>query len=415
MLLEQFQRMTPSSAALRDRFTRSLPGGETRSVAYFAPYPVVIASGTRATVTDVDGNEYLDLLNNYTSLVHGHAEPQVTEAMLRAVAGGTVHPAPHLSQVMLAEHLAERLPAVEQVRFTNSGSEAAILGARLARHVTDRRKLMLFDGAYHGTGSLFADPHPDVVRVPYNDPAAVSTVLDESFAAVFVEPFLGSGGVIPGTPEFFSAIEKRCRDTGSLFVLDEIQALRSNYEGWHSSAGLAPDLILMGKIIGGGLPIGAIGGGRDLLEPLSRTSSNRLGHSGTFNGNVPAMEAGLMTMKLLDESAISMLNARAQQLAAGIEDAAAHHEIQVCVTRAGSILHVHFRNSAPTDAAQAHEGGERSTSLLHLALLVNGIYTAPRGMLNLSTALSEADLMRATTAYDDAFALVAQQLGEPGA
>jgi glutamate-1-semialdehyde 2,1-aminomutase len=402
-----YERRTPVSKGLRAAFRAVLPGGDTRSVASFAPYPVVVDRGEGARIWDVDGNDYVDLLNNYTSLVHGHAHPRITEAIVAAASQGTVHPAPHRSQLVLAELLVERYPAVGQVRYTNSGSEAAILAARLVQHLTGRRRVVLMDGAYHGTGQLFADPHPDVVRVPLNDLDALAGVLDETVAGVFVEPFLGSAGVIPADGAYLHAVQERSHRVGALFVLDEIQALRSAFHGTHAALGLTPDLLLMGKIIGGSLPIGAVGGRAELLADLATDTGPVLPHSGTFNGNVLSMAAGQVAMTLLDEAAIATLDERAARLAADIETLAHSRELPVSVTRAGSIMHVHFLPEAPADAATARRGDRALNTALHLALLTEGVYTAPRGMLNLSTALTDDDLDQVRSAYDRALAFVA--------
>jgi glutamate-1-semialdehyde 2,1-aminomutase len=403
-----YEQRTPSSKGLRDAFRAVLPGGDTRSVASFAPYPVVVERGAGARIWDVDGNDYLDLLNNYTSLVHGHAHPRITEAIVTAAGQGTVHPAPHRTQLALAELLVERYPAVEQVRFTNSGSEAAILAARLVRHLTGRRRVVLMDGGYHGTGELFADPDPDVVRVPLNDVAALTDALDETVAGVFAEPFLGSAGVIPADGAYLRAVRERSRQVGALFVLDEIQALRSAFHGTHGALGLDPDLLLMGKIIGGGLPVGAVGGQAELLADLASDSGPVLPHSGTFNGNVLSMAAGHVAMSLLDQTAITTLDERASRLAGEIAAVGRSRGLPVSVTRAGSIMHVHFLADAPTDAAAARLGDRALNSALHRALLTEGVYTAPRGMLNLSTALTDDDLDHVRSAYDHALASVAQ-------
>jgi glutamate-1-semialdehyde 2,1-aminomutase len=386
-----------------------LPGGETRSIAHYPPYPVVLRGGEGPLVYDIDGNEYVDVLNNYTALVHGHAHPRLTAAIQESASLGTVFPAPHESQLELASLLAGRLPAAEQVRFTNSGSEAAILGARVARHVTGRRRILLFEGGYHGTGIPFAEAEPDVARVPFNDVRAVRDVLDETFAAVFVEPFLGSGGVIPASEEFLAAVGEAAQACGSLFVVDEIQALRCHLNGTHSSLPHEPDLVLLGKVIGGGLPVGAIAGRADLLACLAADAPSRLTHSGTFNGNVLAMRAGVESMKLLDASAINALNTRGRQIAEAITEAGRRHDLPISVTRSGSILHVHFLTTTPTNYQEANAAPEVPTHLLHLALLLNGVYAAPRGMLNLSTVLTDETVARVETGYDRALAAVAKE------
>jgi len=376
-LIREYEARTPRSRELFERFRAHLPAGETRTITYYRPYPVVIARGEGPILTDVDGNRYVDVLNNYTSLVHGHAFPPIIEAIREAAAEGTAFPAPHPRQLEWAELLTERYPAVERVRFTNSGTEAAILAARIARRATGRERLLLFEGAYHGTGPEFLGERGDVVRVPYGE-----IVLDESIAAVFVEPFLGSGGVIEAGADFLRELQAEARRTGALFVLDEVQSLRNAYHGVHGALGLEPDLVLMGKIIGGGIAVGAVGGRREVMELTAADRHDALLHAGTFNGNPLAAAAGIACLTALDERAIADLNRRATELAT---------RIPIPVRRSGSIMHV----EAPDPAA------------LHLALLLEGVFAAPRGMLNLSTAITGDDCEAVAEAYGRAIARTA--------
>lgn len=394
MLVDEYTARTPASRSYHDQLRRYLPGGNTRSVAHYDPYPILLTEGEGALVRDVDGNEYVDVLNNYTALVHGHRSPALVEAARAALAGGTVFPAPHPSQLELARLLCERYPAVERVRFTNSGSEAALLAVRIARAATGRRRVIMFEGGYHGSVPEFIDDDADTVRLPYNDADAAAAAADSSIAAVFAEPFLGSGGVIPARDGFLLDVQAHARSVGALFVLDEVQGLRNGFHGMHDALGLQPDLVLMGKIIGGGFPVGAVGGRAELLD----LTAAALPHSGTFNGNLVTMAAGLAGLQMLDEAAIAVLNERAASLAEDIEAAAVRTGVPACVTRSGSILHVHLTPEHPLRAA----GETAIARQLHLALLLEGIYTAPRGMLNLSTAVTDADSSRVRTGYEAA-------------
>jgi len=406
-LTNSYRDANPRSAAIYARLRRVLPGGETRAVTYFGPFPLAIVSGRGARVTDADGHVYLDVLNNYTSLVHGHAFAPISDAIASAMSGGTAHAAPSERQYELAELLCDRYPAVESLRFANSGSEAAMLAQRIARRATGRRRILLFTGAYHGTAPDFADDGPDTIRVPYNDSAAVASALDSSVAAVFAEPFLGSGGVILGEPSFLANVQALAQRNGALFALDEVQALRNAFHGMHHALDLDPDLVLMGKIIGGGLPVGAVGGREALLILTAADRPTSLQHSGTFNGNPLTMAAGLASMRGLTEGAIELLNLRAEQLREAIQAAADSAGVAIRVNRAGSILHVHIRSSEGEASADDGSQPERS-ALLHLALLSEGVYAAPRGMLNLSTVMSDADLELIPDAYQRAFAQVAR-------
>jgi glutamate-1-semialdehyde 2,1-aminomutase len=402
-LIREYQARTPGSGDYHQQACSHLPGGETRAVTHYEPYPIVLAEGHGALLGDVDGNEYVDVLNNYTALVHGHAFGPVVEAVQAALPSGTAFPAPHPAQLRLARMLTERYPAVERVRFTNSGTEAALLTLRIVRAATGRRRVVTFTGGYHGTVPELIDGGADTVRVPYNDVGQAAAVIDSTVAAVFAEPFLGSGGVIPATPEFLQQVQDRARAAGALFVLDEVQSLRNALHGTHATHDLTPDLLMMGKIIGGGFPVGAVGGRASLMDLTSAARPDGLACSGTFNGNVITMTAGAAALAALDGPAISALNTRAQALADQIEAAARRAAVPCSVTRAGSILHVHLLGSAPASAAAADAVPSGRTSALHLALLLEGVYTAPRGMLSLSTALDDSLLARVADGYAYAF------------
>jgi glutamate-1-semialdehyde 2,1-aminomutase len=402
-LTNEYGARTPRSADHHRQACLHLPGGETRSVTLYQPHPVVLAEGRGALVRDIDGNEYIDVLNNYTSLIHGHGFGPVTEAVAASLPAGTVFPAPHPAQLRLAGTLTGRYPAVQRVRFTNSGTEATLLALRIARAATGRRRIVTFTGGYHGGVPEIIDGGPDTVRVRYNDADQAEAAVDSSVAAVFAEPFLGSAGVIPAAPGFLGRIAGRARQAGAVFVLDEIQSLRNALNGTHAALGLEPDLLLMGKIIGGGFPVGAVGGRAALMELTSAGRPGGLSCSGTFNGNVITMTAGAAALAALDGPAIAGLTARAADLAGRIEAAAARAAVPARVTRAGSILQVHLTGRAPAAAEEAEAVPAAWSSALHLALLLEGIYAAPRGMLNLSTAIGEDLLARVADGYARAF------------
>ncbi len=412
-LVAEYVHRTARSGELHERLCRVMPAGQTRSLVYFAPYPVALAEGDGPLVRDVDGNEYVDVLNNYTSLVHGHGHRAITGAVRAALETGTAFPAPHASQLELAELLHERFPAAERVRFTNSGTEGTLLALRIARAATRRRTVLAFEGAYHGTVPELADGGGDVVRVPYNDAEASERVLDDAVAAVIVEPFLGSGGVVPAAPGFLERLRARAAAVGALFVLDEVQSLRNSFSGVHGELGLEPDLVVVGKIVGGGFPVGGVVGRAALLARTDPRRPDAIAHSGTFNGNVVTTVAGAAALRLLDGDAIAALHARAAALAAAIEAAAARAGLRAAVSRAGSIMQVHLRGTRPHTAATPGPEERRAIAALHLALLLEGVYAAPRGMLNLSTVMTDDHLARVASGYERAFARVRALLGEP--
>lgn len=412
-IVREYLGRTERSGTLHERFCRVMPAGQTRTITHFDPYPVVIAGGEGPVLRDVDGNEYVDVLNNYTSLVHGHRHREIMGAVGAALESGTAFPAPHPCQLELAELLSARFPAAEQVRFVNSGSEATLLALRIARAATQRPKVVAFEGGYHGTLPELADGGADLVRVPYNDVAALDAALDASVAAVVVEPFLGSGGVVPALPGFLDEVRARTAALGALFVLDEVQSLRNRFDGVHGELGLEPDLVLMGKIIGGGFPVGAVAGRAELLALTDPRHPRALAHSGTFNGNVVTCAAGVASLRLLHEGEIERLNERAAALADSLEAAAARAGVTAVVSRAGSIMQVHPASRYPTAAVAPDARTRDAVAALHLALLLEGVYSAPRGMLNLSTAMSDDHLAAVSSGYERAFARVRDALGDP--
>ena len=404
--IDEYEARTTVSRALFEQFCRHLPGGETRSVTRYDPYPVVLAEGNGALVRDVDGNEYLDVLNNYTSLVHGHCFAPISEAVRSTLSVGTVFPAPTAALLELASTLTGRYRAAERVRFTNSGTEASLLAMRIARAATGRGRVVSFEGGYHGSISEFLEGNGQSTMVPYNDFERATAAIDSSVAAVFVEPFLGSGGVIPAGPGFLRAIEDRAHAVGALFVLDEVQSLRNAPKGTYAELGLSPDLLVMGKVIGGGLPVGALGGAVPLMDLTSLSAGGHISHSGSFNGNVVTMRAGAASLRALDEEAISELNRRAALLSVEIVAAARRVGVPASVTRAGSIMEVHLVDEPPSTHEAARAVPAAWVSQLHLALLLEGVYAAPRGMLNLSTVLDDDQINAIAARYERAFARI---------
>jgi glutamate-1-semialdehyde 2,1-aminomutase len=419
-LTGEYRSRTPQSAARHAEACRVLPGGETRSVTHYPPYPVRITDGKGAELVDADGRSYLDLVNNYTSLVHGNAFPPAAQALARLAGHGLAFASTHARQVALAEHLTHRLASVELVRFTNSGSEAGVLAARLAQHATGRPGLVVFAGGYHGSAPPLLPADPSCVVVPYNDAAALRAAVTDEVAAVFAEPFLGAGGVIPAAGGFLRAVQDIAHDRGALFVMDEVQSLRNHLGGAQGAQQLSPDLTMLGKIIGGGFPIGAVGGRRDLLLMTAARSRDSLAHSGTFNGHIAAATAGLVTLQHLDATALDQLEAHGSVLEGGISAAARAHGVPLTVTRAGSILNVHSGRLTGRGAPRPAAGdGQQVLAILHLALLLDGVYTTPRGMVNASTALSAAAVDAALAAYDTALARIGgclddEPAAEPG-
>ncbi len=397
---------TERSREIFGRLERSIPGGNTRSLAYFPPYPLVISSGSGCRIRDADGNEFIDLLNNYTASVHGHALPAVNEAMKEQAAMGTVFPAPSGLQAELAERIVDRVASVEKVRFANSGTEAIMMAVRGARAFTGREKIVKAEGGYNGMWeqvpiSWLQDSYraamPEGVRklvrmVDYNDVGQLEAAMEEEgdeVAAVILEPVTGTG-VFVGTPEYFAAARRLADEHGALLICDEVITLRLGVGGFQEALGVRPDLTTMGKIIGGGLPVGAFGGRADVMEVFDPRSPRHLHHSGTFNGNLMTMAAGCVTLDLLTHSEIERINALGGRLAGGIRRSLAERpDLRGVVNDCGSLVHVNFGTEGEVRKFSDLRPENPVTAAFHLAALDEGVYFAPRGFMNTSTAMDE--------------------------
>ena len=397
---------TERSREIVERLERSIPGGNTRSLAYFPPYPLVISSGSGCRIWDADGNEFIDLLNNYTASVHGHALPAINEAMGDQAALGTVFPAPSGLQAELAERIVGRVASVEKVRFANSGTEAVMMAVRAARAFTGREKIIKAEDSYNGMweqvpvswpqnpyGAAIPEGVCDLVRmVDYNDVGQLEAAMEEEgdeVAAILLEPVTGTG-VFAGTPEYFAAARRLADEHGALLICDEVITLRLGIGGFQEVLGVRPDLTTMGKIIGGGLPVGAFGGRADVMEIFDPRSPNHLHHSGTFNGNLMTMAAGCVTLDLLTHQEIERINALGERLAEGLrrlltERPALHGVVNGC----GSLLHVNFGTEGEVRKYSDLNLDSPTAASFHLAALDEGVYFAPRGFMNTSTAMDE--------------------------
>jgi glutamate-1-semialdehyde 2,1-aminomutase len=389
---QRYRARTAASAAIGARAASVMPGGDTRSVTDHRPYPLTIARGAGPFLWDVDGNRYIDLLGNYTSLVHGNAYPPIVEAIARASATGTAWPARNEAQIELAELICERVASVERVRFCNSGSEAGMLAAQLARRVTARGRLLMARQGYHGSyddlGAEWAGEGGRTLLAEYGDASSFEAVLarhGHEIAAVFLEPILGSSGIVAPPPDFLPRVAHAARRAGALFVIDEVITLRLEHGGAQAAAGVTPDLTMMGKIIGGGLPVGALGGRADLMEHFDPTGPHAMHHSGTFNGNPLTCAAGAVSVRELSAERIAAMDMMAERMQAEMERAAAALGLPFGIRRAGSLMNVTFDGSGPGDV---HARAARMMENFHLAALNQGLFFAPRGLIALSTVMT---------------------------
>ncbi len=411
---ERFRAATPKSAELARRAERVMPGGDTRSVNYHRPYTLTIARGEGPYVFDVDGNRYIDLVGNYTSLVHGHAYPPIIEAAERAMRGGTAWPARAEPQIELAALLCERVASVERVRFCNSGTEAGMLAVHVARRLTGRKQILMARYGYHGSYDdlevgLAGHDGERTMLADFGDATAFEALLAErgsEIAAVFLEPVLGSAGIVPPPADFLGRVREAARRAGALFVADEVITLRLATGGAQQLYDLRPDLTMMGKIIGGGFPVGALGGGAETMSVFDPRSRGAMWHSGTFNGNPVTCAAGLVSVRELTAERIATMERLAKKLAQELKRAAEQAELPFSVRQVGSLMNLFFM-SEPPPATIARKDSERIANF-HLAALNHGLFIAPRGLIALSTVMTDELIDEVCGRAADAFTDVAQ-------
>ena len=425
--LAHYEARTPASRALYARAARVMPGGDTRTGTFHLPYPLFISRGRGARLWDADGHEYLDLLNNFTSLVHGHAHPAVLAAVARQEGQSTAHGTANALQVELAEVLCARVPSVERLRFCNSGTEATLGALRAAKAFTGKSRVMKMAGGYHGSHDQVAvgtsPPFDGPVPIGLS-PGAVSEVILGRFndldytadlvrrhrhelAAVIVEPMLGSGAIVADRT-FLQGLRAVTAECGVLLILDEIITFRLAVGGLQQVFDLAPDLTTLGKIIGGGLPVGAFGGRADVMATYDPTRRGTISHSGTFNGNAATMAAGLATLARYDHTAVAGLNTAGDAFRARLNGLAQAAGVEAVVVGYGSLMQVHFRAAAPRTPEASADGDGRLVKLLHLALLTRGVFIATRGLIVLSTPMTAADLDLAADRFAAALRAVAE-------
>jgi glutamate-1-semialdehyde 2,1-aminomutase len=396
------ERSEARSAQLYEEALGLLPGGvnsPVRAMRAIGRAPLFVARGEGAELVDVDGNRYVDWVCSWGPLIHGHAHPDVVAAVREAAAGGTSFGAPTPGEVELAAEVAARVPSVEMVRMTSSGTEASMSALRLARAATGREAVLKFAGAYHGhvdgllaeagsglaTQGIPASPGVPAgaaaatVVVPWNDPDALDTAIErhaDELAAIVAEPYPANMGLVPPAPGFLELLREQADACGALLVFDEvISGFRVARGGGQELAGVLPDLSIMGKVLGGGLPAAAYGGPRALMERIAPAGD--VYQAGTLSGNPLAVAAGLATLRLLDATAYARLEATTTALADGLRDAARAWGGDVSVVALPGLLTVFFAAAPPRDYAAAAACDRDAYGAWCRELLARGVYPPP--------------------------------------
>ena len=416
---------TSLSAQLYERALKVLPGGVSRNTVLRKPHPLYASHASGCRVTDVEGVERIDFANNMASLIHGHAHPEIVRAVSEQLGRGTAFTLATEVEIRYAEHIVGRNDGFDKIRFVNSGTEAVMGMLKAARAFTGRHRIAKVEGSYHGLYDYaevsqtavpsnwgdatspaavpvaFGTPPgvlADVVVIPFNDPEQAAAILDRhrgSLAGVIVDPLPHRVGLVRATDDFVAALREWTRADGSLLLFDEVITFRSEYGGAQEWYATRPDLTAMGKMIGGGFPVGAIAGRAEVMEVMNPLADIVLfPHSGTFSANPITMAAGLTAMELFDAEAVERVNALAERAIVGIEKAISDTGAAASVTGGGSMFRVHMKDRPPTNYREAFVTVEEAR---RLNLLLDHLLDAGFIMINtcsaaISTAMGEDEI-----------------------
>ncbi|MFD1030477.1 glutamate-1-semialdehyde 2,1-aminomutase [Metaplanococcus flavidus] len=423
------------SLAAFDEAKKLMPGGVNSPVRAFKSVnmdPIFMASGKGATITDIDGNTYIDYVLSWGPLILGHAHPEVVEAIKETAELGTSFGAPTLLENDMANLVMDRVPSIEMVRMVSSGTEATMSALRVARGFTGRNKILKFEGCYHGHGdsllikagsgvaTLGLPDSPGVpasiaqntITVPFNDLESVRQAFMEfgdDLAAVIVEPVAGNMGVVPPNEGFLQELRNMSTENGTILIFDEVMTgFRVGYNCAQGYYGVTPDMTCLGKVIGGGLPVGAFGGRREIMQQVAPSGS--IYQAGTLSGNPLAMRAGFETLSRLSEDSYTTFVERGDQLEAGFREAAEKYNIPHTVNRAGSMIGFFFTNEEVIDFDTAKTSDLDLFADYYKLMAEEGIFLPPsqfEGMF-LSTAHTEEHIAKTVEAFHTVFAKLAR-------
>ena len=421
----QYVNRTKNSYRKHNLATKVMPGGNTRTTQWMEPYPFFAENAEGMYINDIDGNHYLDFMLNATTLILGHAHPDIVKTLTQQIQEGTVYSVPTDGQSKLADILVERVPSFEKVRFTNSGTEATMMAIMAARSFTKKTKIAKFEGGYHGTHDhvsvsvypkkedLNTETHPgvpeysyqpksildDVIVLPYNDIEKSKELIHkfkDDLSCIIMEPIISNFGYLPLDLEFIKFIREITNELGIVLIFDEIQSFRVSSGGAQESFGITPDMTTLGKIIGGGLPVGAFGGKDEIMELFDPTSSNYdIAHAGTFNGNPLTMEAGVTVMENLTSDNFEKMNNLGDSLRSKLSSVFNEINLDVQVTGYGSLFGINFNGNKIKDYRSFLNNNSDMTKILFSYLRNKGILLQLKnaGALNILMTEKEIDYL----------------------
>ena len=422
--MDEYISKTSTSRTLYNRAKKVLPAGVSYGIRYFEPYPFYTAKAHGSKLWDVDGNEYIDFWLGHAALILGHSPKEIVKVVQKQLENGTHYGTSHELEIALAEQVVKMVPSAEMVRFTNSGTEANMYATRLARAFMGRDTIAKFEGGWHGgydalhvgvkqpfdlpeSAGLTRGALQDTVLLPFNDLEGVERRLKNKHpASIVIEPVLGAGGAVPAEKEFLKGLREFCDRRDILLIFDEvITGFRLAPGGGQQFYGVNADITVLGKILGGGFPVGAFCGSKKIMERIDNIAYKRPHysfHGGTFTGNPMTMTAGLTTLKILEDGRItSRLNRQGDEIMERLRRIFEKHNIDAQVIGLGSLFNVHFTKEAIRDAVAVFRADKKRLLEYNLSLITNGIFFLPTHCGALSTAHSEADLQKLLKETED--------------
>jgi glutamate-1-semialdehyde 2,1-aminomutase len=401
---DAFAKSNPKSEAAHLEALSVMPGGNTRSVLFYPPFPLTIARGEGKRLWDVDGHAYTDFLAEYTTAMYGHSHPVIRAAIVEALDNGLNLTGHNTLEVPLARLMQERFSSVESLRFTNSGTESNLMAIAASLIFTGRKKVIAFKGGYHGGVLTFGSgnsavnvPH-DFIVAPYNNLQGIEAIFAahaDDIAAVIVEPMQVAGGCIVGEPEFLEGLQDLTQRHGALLIFDEVVTSRLSGGGRQALLGIRPDLTTFGKYIGGGMSFGAFGGRQDVMSQFDPRLPGATPHAGTFNNNVLSMAAGYAGLsRLYTPGAAAALNEKGERLRARLNGLCRERNVAMQFTGIGSLMNLHAGSQTIRSVDDLSDAETPLKDLFFFHMIERGCYVARRGFIVLTLAHEEGDLQR---------------------
>lgn len=408
---QRYKAQNPRSAERQEQAEAIFPGGNTRSVLFYTPFPVTLIRAEGAKIYDLDGHEYTDFLGEFTAGLYGHSQPDIIAALHSALDNGIVLGGPNVHEAKLGELICKIFPSCQRVRFCNSGTEANIMALCTARIFRRANKILVFKGGYHG-GVLMYGAGGSPINVPfdalvgkYNDIESAKALIEQNasdIAAILVEPMIGSGGGFPAKRDFLQGLRELATKHGTLLIFDEVMTSRLGPHGLQGRLGVTPDMTTFGKYLGGGLTFGGFGGRADVMDVFNSRKPSYITHAGTFNNNILTMAAGVAGLtKVYTTGLISELNDRGDRLRDRMNAIARELNIAATATGLGSVMNVHFHAGSVENPEDFASTPMEARALFHLEMMQRGFYIARRGLISLSIAVTDKDVDAFVDAYED--------------